>query len=71
MGADTYRWVIRKGRRVFSPGAVFAALLLFSLSQPLSSTPGPLIGTVLVAGWIVWGTIVTGRAAVRLMLALL
>ncbi len=54
---------------MFSPGAVFAALLLFSLSQPLSSTPGPLIASVLFAGWVVWGTGIAGRAAVRLMLA--
>jgi len=56
---------------VFSPGAVITALLLFSLSQPLSATPGPLVISALIAGWIVCGTGFASRAAFRRVIAVL
>ena len=56
---------------MFSPGAVITALLLFSLSQPLSATPGPLVICGLIAGWIVAGTGLASRAAFRRVIAVL
>ena len=58
-----------EGSLVFSLGAVLAALLLFSLSQPLSPTPGPLVLAVLFAGWIVRGTGTAGQVAFRRLVA--
>lgn len=42
-----------------------SVLLLFSLSQPVSPTPGPLILTAFIAVWIVRRTSLASRSAVQ------